>query len=305
MNKLVKTIVGFLLITFLFIFSCQKKEDNEETILKGKATIYVDESLVPIVEDEEAVFENQYDAKLHLVPRSETEVLNALLNDTAKIAILTRKLNDKELNVFKVKKINPRITPFATDAIAFIRNKNSNDTLIALQDVFDFMNGKEVKSIKGLVFDNPNSSTVSYLKNVSGIKDTTQKNIYSFKTNNEVIKYVSENDGMIGVVGINWIFQPELIMQETVDKVNLLSVKGINSKEYIYPSQDKIAGGYYPLARDLYIVNCQGYTGLGMGFASFLGGERGQRIILKSGLVPFRFPSRKILARKEITKEIK
>ena len=110
---------------------------------------------------------------------------------------------------------------------------------------------------------------------------------------------------MIGVVGINWLFQPKLIMQETVDKVNLLSVKNLKSNEYIYPSQDNLAAGKYPLARDLYIVNCQGYSGLGMGFASFLAGERGQRIILKSGLVPIRFPTRKIIARKEIIKEIK
>jgi phosphate transport system substrate-binding protein len=40
-----------------------------------------------------------------------------------------------------------------------------------------------------------------------------------------------------------------------------------------------------------------------MGFASFLGGERGQRIILKSGLVPERVPSRKIMIRNKITKD--
>jgi phosphate transport system substrate-binding protein len=39
-----------------------------------------------------------------------------------------------------------------------------------------------------------------------------------------------------------------------------------------------------------------------MGFASFLGGERGQRIILKSGLVPERIPTRKIRIRNTITK---
>ena len=305
MSKLVKTIIGFLIITLLFVFSCQKKSDNEETILKGKATIYADESLVPVVEDEIAVFENQYQAKFQLIGKSQNEVLNDLLNGTAKIAILTRGLTVNELKVFETKKIKPRITQFATDAITFIRNKKSNDTLISIQDVIDFMKGKEVKTIKGLVFDNPNSSTVSYLNKISGIKEITQKNIFSFKTNNDVIKYVAENDGMIGVVGINWIFQPSLLMQKTVDSVNLLSVKNLNSKEYVYPSQDNLAAGKYPLARDLYIVNCQGYSGLGMGFASFLAGERGQRIILKSGLVPIRFPTRKIITRKEIIKETK
>jgi phosphate transport system substrate-binding protein len=39
-----------------------------------------------------------------------------------------------------------------------------------------------------------------------------------------------------------------------------------------------------------------------MGFGSFLSGERGQRIILKSGLLPERTPGRKILIRNTITK---
>ena len=303
MNKITKTVIGFLLISLLFVLACQNKStDKLDTIIKGKATIYVDESILPIVEDEEAVFETQYEAKLHLVSQSENEVLNALLNDTAKIAILTRKLSDKELKKFQAKKIVPRITPFATDAVALIRNKTSNDTLIALKDVIDFINGKTVQSIKGLVFDNANSSTVRYFNEVTGETITNKKNIFSFKTNEEVIKYVANNDGMVGVIGINWIFQPPLSLQETVDKVNIMGIKGLNTNDYFSPTQDNLASGNYPLARHLYIINCQGYSGLGMGFASFLGGERGQRIILKSGLVPERIPTRKIRIRNTITK---
>ena len=303
MNKITKTVIGFLLIGLLFLLACQNKStDKLDTIIKGKATIYVDESILPIVEDEEAVFETQYEAKLHLVPRSENEVLNALLNDTAKIAVLTRKLSDKELKVFKAKKIVPRMTPFATDAVALIRNKTSNDTLVALQDIIDFINGKTVASIKGLVFDNANSSTVRYFNEVIGETITNKKNIFSFKTNEEVIKYVASNSGMVGVIGINWIFQPPLALQETVDKVTVLGIKGLNTNDYFSPTQDNLATGNYPLARHLYIINCQGYSGLGMGFASFLGGERGQRIILKSGLVPERIPTRKIRIRNTITK---
>lgn len=305
MSKIFKTVIGFLLIALLFVFSCQKKDTNEDTMLKGKATLYVDESLVPIIEDEEAVFENQYDAKLHLVAKSESEVVNALLNDTAKIAILSRELTVKELKSFQSKKISPKTTPFASDAIVFIKNKTSNDTLIALQDVIDFMQGKEVKTIKGLVFDNPNSSTVRYITELSGVKSIPKNNVFSFNTNEEVIQYVAKNEGMIGVVGINWIFQPSVQMEDTVEEVNLLSVKDLKSNQFIYPSQDMIAAGKYPLARVLYIINCQGYAGLGMGFGSFITGERGQRIILKSGLVPIRFPSRKLQTRNQITNEIK
>ena len=62
-------------------------------------------------------------------------------------------------------------------------------------------------------------------------------------------------------------------------------------------AKNNIAEGKYPLARDLYIVNGQGYSGLGMGFSSFVAGDIGQRIILKSGLLPAKIPSRRITIR--------
>ncbi len=230
-------------------------------------------------------------------------VVNSLLNDTAKIAILTRTLSSKEVKAFNSKKISPRITPFATDAVAFIKNKTTNDTLVALQDVIDFLNGKSATTIKGLVFDNANSGTIRYISEKFGVDILNRKDFFSMKTNEDVIKYVAENNGMIGVIGMNWIFQPPLELEQYVAKINVLSVKGINNPEYFYPSQDNLASGKYPLARHLYIVNCQGYSGLGMGFGSFLTGERGQRIILKSGLVPERTPGRKIVIRNTITKD--
>jgi phosphate transport system substrate-binding protein len=62
-------------------------------------------------------------------------------------------------------------------------------------------------------------------------KAVPDKGVFSFKSNNEVIKYVSENDGMIGVIGVNWLTQPLPDMQKYVDNVASLSVKGF--KEWI------------------------------------------------------------------------
>jgi phosphate transport system substrate-binding protein len=304
MNKWVKTAVGLLMLVLLFVLSCQKRGDaKKDTIISGKATVYVDESILPIVEDEEAVFETEYQANLHLVSQSENEVINAMLQDTARIAVLSRTLQANELKAFKAKKIIPRITPFAKDAIALIKNNKAIDTLIEMQNVIDFLKGKQVPAIKGLVFDNPNSSTARYFSELTGVAISSNKHVFSFKTNEDVIKYVAQNEGMIGVIGMNWIYQAPLALEEEVHKIKVLSVKGSQSTSYFAPTQDNLAAGNYPLARHLYIVNCQGYSGLGMGFASFLGGERGQRIILKSGLVPERMPSRHIVIRNKITKD--
>ena len=140
---------------------------------------------------------------------------------------------------------------------------------------------------------------------IAGIKKAPEKGIYSFKSNEEVIKFVSENKGMIGVVGVNWLSQPNPDMIQYVKEINVLSVKSLKDSNYYSPTQNNIAEGKYPLARDLYIINCQGYSGLGMGFASFVAGDIGQRIVLKSGLLPLKIPGRKINIRKEISNDKK
>ena len=298
-------LLGFVCVCLVMCNKSDQSKNSKESILKGSATILVDETLTPIIEDQVAIFESKYKAKIKIVSQSEAELVVSLSKEKSGIAILTRNLTINENKIFEQKKITPKITKFATDAIAFISNKSNKDTLIELKSVIDYMKGKQNARIKGLVFDNPNSSTVRYMNELAGINAFPKEGVYSFKTNQEVIKFVAENDGMIGVVGVNWLTQPMPIMEKYVDKVNVLSVKSTTNSKFYSPSQNNIAEGKYPLARDLYIINAQGYSGLGMGFASFVAGDIGQRIILKSGLLPVRVPGRRINIRNEISNEKK
>lgn len=297
----------FLLLALFFIsFSCSKKDEakNSENILKGNAEIVVDETLFPIVEDQKIIFETNYDATINIVSQPENQAIAALLSGKQKIAILSRKLSVAEETQIKNKNITPKVTHFATDGVVFIKGISSATTSIDLADVVNFLNGKNIASIKGLVFESANSSTVRSLTELAKIETIPQAdNIFSVNTSEELIKYIAENPEYVGIVGLNWLTQPTVENQKYVDAIKMLSVKGINQNDFIFPSQDMIASQKYPLARDLYIINCQGYAGLGMGFGSFITGEKGQRIVLQAGLVPARFPSRKIVTRKEIIKE--
>ncbi|QBN18687.1 PstS family phosphate ABC transporter substrate-binding protein [Flavobacterium nackdongense] len=296
-------IAGLVGLCFVMCNRSDNSNNNKESILKGSTSILVDETLTPIVEDQVAIFESKYDAKIKIVPKSESEIVVELFKNKSGIAILTRNLTVDENKIFVQKKITPKITKFATDAIAFISSKSNNDTLVELKSVIDFMKGKQNTKVKGLVFDNPNSSTVRYINELAGVSSVPKNGVYSFNTNDEVIKFVAQNDGMIGVVGVNWLTQPMPNMQTFVDKVNVLSVKGLKSNAFYSPSQNNIAEGKYPLARDLFIINAQGFSGLGMGFASFVAGDIGQRIILKSGLLPINMPGRKLNIRNEISND--
>lgn len=297
---------NYLLVLLALIqVSCNFKDNKiiKQTMLEGETIMLVDETVTPISEDLVEVFQSRYEGKIRIESNSETEVIQKLLKDTSQFAMLSRKLTIQELNVFKNNKITPKITPIAIDAIALIRSKNNKDTLIALIDVINFLKGQKRTQFKGLVFDNPNSSTVRYMLEKAGLHDLPDYDVYSFKTNDEVIKYVAENDNMIGIVGLNFIYQPKQSMKQHINKINVLSVKDINKTEHFSPNQNNLAEKKYPLARDLFIINCQGFPGLGMGFSAFVASDIGQRIILKSGLLPVNLPPRKILVRKSISNE--
>ncbi|WP_298157445.1 PstS family phosphate ABC transporter substrate-binding protein [Flavobacterium sp.] len=284
---------------------CTKKTGSqEESVLSGEATFYVDESIFPIVEDVRDVFLSDYRAKINLIAKPESEVVNALLSDKTKVVILPRKLTVKENEILASRHINPKITEFGTDAVAFITHKNSKDTLADLQEAINVMQGKP-SLMKKLVFENPNSGTVSIMNNLAGTNtNSLHDNVYSMKSAEEVLKYISGNPDAVGVVGINIILQPDAKCQELVNNIKVMAVRNVknqkNDNAYYKPNQSNIALGLYPITRKLYMLNFQGTAGLGMGFASFIAGERGQRIILKSGLLPVRIPSRNITIRKDI-----
>ncbi len=282
--------VSIALLLFAVTFSCKKKGNTvEETLLQGSVSILVDESIFPIVEDQAIVFESQYRADITLIPMSEIEITNALIKDSSKIAVLTRKLSQEEEQTFTNKQITPRITRFASEGIAFISNNKDNDSLIELQQVINHLQGKPSNITKNIVIDNPNSSVYLNLCQLAGVEREHVKNISSAGSNEKLITFISENTGYIGIIGYNWITQPKKELETTVDNITVMAVKNLDSQNdstYYKPTQTNLAKRSYPLTRDIYLLNYQGTTGLGMGFASFVAGDIGQRIVLKSGLAP-------------------
>ncbi len=302
-------VYNFLIIGMiaLVVISCKDNQNDapklDETILQGEITVSVDQTVQPIVEDEIAVFQNQYKVKINQINKPETEIINDLINQKTSVAVLTRKLTESEEAIFRTKKILSRPTLFATDAIVFLTNKNSKDTLIDVQEVINLMQQKQSK-INSLVFENQNSSTINYISKLAAVGNEQKKGIYALNTHEDVLKYVIKNTDAIGVVGLNLIVQPTEKLAPYLSQLQVMSVKNSknenNNQNYYKPSQSNLGAGLYPLSREIYLLNYQGKSGLGMGFASFIAGEIGQRVVLKSGLLPAYIPTRIINIRKEL-----
>jgi phosphate transport system substrate-binding protein len=65
------------------------------------------------------------------------------------------------------------------------------------------------------------------------------------------------------------------------------------------PFQAYIATGQYPFTRYIYAIVTEPRAGLGSGFTSFVASDKGQRIILKTGILPITEPMRLVKIVKE------
>jgi phosphate transport system substrate-binding protein len=62
--------------------------------------------------------------------------------------------------------------------------------------------------------------------------------------------------------------------------------------EAYQPYQAYVAQNLYPLIREVVIVSREARTGLGSGFFTYVANDKGQRVVLKAGLVPATMPVR-------------
>lgn len=303
-----------------------------DTLTSGIADIAADECLAPIIDEEIMVFEAlNREAAIIPTYTSDYQLYDMLVKDSIRLIIGTRELTNNEIAIIKERKQRVRSQKIAMDGIALITNKANTDTLLSIKDLRNIITGetrtwKDVNPNSKLgniavAFDSPNSSTVRYIKdsicgdkpigdNVRAISpDSKSIDITDATPNQKVIEYVASNPNALGIIGVNWISNPgDTTNLSFIDKINVVSVSRedkatpANSfKPYPYQlamelayrmSSESDQKGGYPLTRDVYIIITDVSGGLTAGFVNFVAGDRGQRIILKAGLLPANRPVR-------------
>lgn len=282
----------------LIAAGCGRSEKQKrETPTRGDAVVMVDKTVFPMVESVVQVFESQYkSAHLDLLPLTEHEISELLRSDSLRLAVIARPLTPSEEEWFETKKVVPRVTEVAYDGIAVISNRESRDSIIETKALGEMLAGGKIDR-RVLVFDNPASGLINYMKEFTGADSLA--GVYSLNSVAEVLEYVATTPGAIGFVGVDWLYEADANDRPYLDRICVMAV-GDDVSGYYKPTQNDIAEGKYPLTRKIYFVNVQGAVGLGMGFASFIAGDIGQRIILKSGLVPVTYPKREVVIRKQL-----
>lgn len=305
-NKL--EVLSFLVC--LLASSCQNRSgSHQDSPTSGTVRIAIDETQIPIITNEINVFESIYTTSgIFGIPCPEVDAFNLLLKDSVRMIIVSRKLTAREEEYFKNKTIFPKQVKIAVDAVAFIVHKENPDSAITTNQIRKILIG-EIKSWSELdpqsqlgdikvIFDHPRSSTAQYAVTEICKGKTLPPDLSALSSNSAVLDYVAQTPNAIGIIGVNWISDHrDSSCMGFLDNVKVVAVskeETATAGNSFQPYQAYLATGQYPFSRDVYAIVADPRVGLTSGFTSFLTSDRGQRIILKSGLLPATQPLRLI-----------
>lgn len=271
-----------------FFLACVRKPDEISGPTIGKQKIGVDYSLKEIIQQQENIFERNYKyADVQLQFASEHDVITMLLHDSVQSIITNRPLHEDELSYWKTRQINPRQVPLATSAIAFITSNENKDTTILYEDLIRKMSGHDGDVT--FVVEDPKSGISNVL-----LKTLQTENLpghfYAYSNKQDVLKYLLDNPQAIGIIDYTEISDSdEAFTKEVLARFHLLHIsrpKDSVQVGYLAPFQYNLQDRHYPFTQDLYFISITGKSDVGIGFASFITGEIGQKIMLKAGLLP-------------------
>lgn len=281
---------------------------------QGKIHIAVDEAFAPLIAAEINAFQGLY-PKAKIIPHyvSETKAFELLMADSVRLVICSRDFAETERAFFKEKTIKPTSLKIATDAIGLVMNPSRADSTWKMSELREIIAGTKKGLFNALVLDKSGSSNeISLLARLGfPLKDIRLKTVYA-GGDREVINYVNSHPEALGCMGVNWISDSDdplqmrfksgirvaALMPDSVEKL-LEKEPGLHEEDYFQPLQAYLAQGFYPLTRDVWVCSREARSGLGTGFIAWLSSDKGQRVVLKAGLLPATMPIRVVKIKKD------
>ncbi len=273
--------------------SCIHPEKKTNTSTSGTATFVCDNSFENIFEQEVSVFEYQYpDAHLLVRYATQSEAFDSLFSMNTRTIVAARDITPEEKRALKARyrnqrgaNVNVRSAKIAVDAVAFIVNSTNNCEKLTVSEIADIISGRtdrwdqlqpsDLGAIR-VVLDQTGSSLGAYLRDSVLHGGDLGPNVYAAGSIPRVFRIVEENPNAIGVLGVSWITQ----------RVKVLKINRDDDVRAYKPYQQYIYEGSYPFFRSIYMITAASPSNVAGGFYSFVTGPIGQKIIMKTGIMP-------------------
>ena len=272
----------------------------------GELTVGVDEGISPVVKEEASEFMRlNTEAKVNLQVKTTKEVIADLNNGTYKTIVVGRDLTKEEAEIFANNKIEIKKSSFARDGIGVIVNPKNLVTKLNYNELKRIFTGEQ-KEWNALDGDNKDvyqgKIKVFIARKNASIHDIFKDRVLAgaefgpgdviCSTSTQMMQEIKSNENAIGFISMAWITVSNDTLDESVKPLKIAAVDPNTGAigNYVGLHQGYIANKTYPLFTDAFIFTTDFSMNLSVGFSSFMSSYDGQRIVLKSGLVPVTQP---------------
>ena len=245
----------------------------ESIVIKGSTTV------LPIAQAAlEAYMKTNKGVQISLSGAGSGDGIKALIDKTTDIANSSREIKKEEIDLAKVKGVNPFAHVIAYDAIIPVvnpKNKVKGLSIDQLSQIYQgkITNWKEVggDDLKIIVISRDSSSgTFESWDHFIMKKVKVTPRAQMLASNGAIVTAVANNKYALGYLGMGYVNK---------------SVKGLSVNDVTATAETALSKKY-PLSRELYMYTNGEPTGEVTKFIAFVKGPEGQKIVAKEGFVP-------------------
>ena len=214
----------------------------------------------------------------------------ALINGTVDIANASRQIKEEERENAVANGSDPVEFVIARDAIAVIVHLDNPVDNLTLQQISDIYSGKinnwadvggEDRPIVRLSRETNSGTHVYFLEEVIRLGEKENTTLFSRDTlllpsSEGITAEIRQNPNAIGYDGLGYI----------THEMKVIAVATEPGEDFIFPSQETVNSGDYPIARDLYMYTNGQPEGLIADYLDWILSTDAQMIVTELGFVP-------------------
>lgn len=265
MKKLIGIVAAFLLMASTALADTTIKVDGSTTVLPIMQKIV------------EAYMKAHPDVKITVSGGGSGNGIKALIDGATDIAMASRAMEPKEIELAKTKNITATQTVIAVDALTPVVNPANKLTDITLAQLKDIYMGK-ITTWKDLGGEGPvvavsrdtSSGTYESWEHLVMKKERVFPGALMQASSGAVVQAVSKNKNAIGYVGIGYLDA----------STKPLKVDGVEA------TAENAKAKKFAITRDLYIYTNGAPAGAVKGLVDFLLSAEGQKLVKEAGFVP-------------------
>jgi len=216
--------------------------------------------------------------------------LSSLISKTCDIAMSSRNIKDKEIELAKKQGVTPFETKVALDGLAVIVHPSNPVSKLTIEQLAKIFTGKikNWKEVGGkdskivLLSREVNSGTHVYFKeHVLRNNDPKSKEEFSpgalmLSSSQAIADEISQNPSTIGYYGMGYISK----------KQKALSIAKDSKSPYFEPTLDNVVSNHYPISRPMFLYTNGNPQNLIKKFMDYALSADGQKIVKETEFVP-------------------